>query len=277
MGPPAPPRAAQGWTSRCGADCGVTVIAPLFSRMAGWTSSTDGGGRRSHGLDDAESRPAPAPSTIGRIKHVGERPRTPVSRGAECHPRHYHPFKIIGRGRGKKVNFADVRALQVVAPNSFHGGLPAQRMSSHILMVRTPALAIIPVIGTGLSLAFGWRAIFVAITAIPGRRGRNAGRGERRGGSREGLARRHPASGARGALLRLQRPLPGLGRPSAPDPPRKNDRQARTTIRWPCCRQRHVGVIVHAPSRKRRDRRSGLPYRHGRRAGEMPFSREKQT
>ena len=39
-------------------------------------------------------------------------------------------------------------------------------MLSHILMVQTLALAVIPVIGTGLTLAFGWRAIFVAITAI---------------------------------------------------------------------------------------------------------------
>jgi DHA1 family bicyclomycin/chloramphenicol resistance-like MFS transporter len=64
----------------------------------------------------------------------------------------------LASGAGMVVSRAIVRDL--------HGGLAAQRMLSHILMVQTLALAIIPVIGTGLTLAFGWRSIFVAITAI---------------------------------------------------------------------------------------------------------------
>lgn len=47
-----------------------------------------------------------------------------------------------------------------------HTGFAAQRLLSRVLMVQTVALAIIPVIGTALALAYGWRAIFVAITAI---------------------------------------------------------------------------------------------------------------
>ena len=47
-----------------------------------------------------------------------------------------------------------------------HNGFAAQRLLSRVLMVQTVALAVIPVIGTALALAYGWRAIFVAITAI---------------------------------------------------------------------------------------------------------------
>lgn len=45
-------------------------------------------------------------------------------------------------------------------------GFAAQRLLSRVLMVQTVALGIIPVIGTALAVAYGWRAIFVAITAI---------------------------------------------------------------------------------------------------------------
>lgn len=64
----------------------------------------------------------------------------------------------LASGAGLVISRAMVRDL--------HSGFAAQRMLSHILMVQTLALAIIPVIGIGLTQTFGWRAIFVAITAI---------------------------------------------------------------------------------------------------------------